>query len=675
MPQSSHQVLLLVAVIGSVLLLSACSREEAVQSIDPTPTVATTQVVLAQGSKPLMTIDSLQFRDLNANGSLDVYEDWRLPPAQRAANLLSLMTLPEKAGQLMHGTAPGNATGGVTGGGSGYDLERARVLIGQNHVTSMITRLATTPVAMAEASNALQQVAESTRLGIPLTLSTDPRNHFQFTAGAAVSPSGFSQWPEMLGMAAIGDEALVRHFGDVARQEYRAVGIHMGLSPQADLATEPRWPRVTATFGEDAALAKRMAQAYVEGFQHGSTGLVSDSVLMVIKHFAGYGAARDGLDSHNYYGRFAHFPGNNFDYHVEPFRGAFASQVAGVMPTYSIFENLVVDGMAIEQVGGGYNQWLLTDILRQREGFNGIVLSDWAITQDCGDVCINGFPAGQTPGFAGLSTGWGVQSLTKPQRFAKGLTAGLDQFGGTEESQQVVDAVVQGLITEARIDQSVLRILEQKFRLGLFENPYVDPAAAAELVGNADFVQQGEAAQRRSLVLLENKDALLPLAAGGKRVFLHGIAAEAASQAGFTVVDSLNDADLAIVRAATPYQLLHPNYPFGAVQHEGDLDFKPGDATLQAIEAAAARVPVIVTVMLDRPAILTNVKPLVAAMFGDFGISDTALFDVITGKASPEGKLPFELPSSMEAVRSQLSDVPYDSNQPLYPFSYGLRYP
>jgi len=576
---------------------------------------------------------------------------------------------------LMHGTAPGNVTGGVNGGGDGYDLARASVMIRQNHVNSMITRLATEPVLMAQASNALQEIAEAARLGIPLTLSTDPRNHFQFTAGASVSPSGFSQWPEMLGMAAIGDADLVRHFGDVARQEYRAVGIHMGLSPQGDLATEPRWPRVTATFGEDAALARRMVQAYVEGFQHGGNGLGPDSVIMVVKHFAGYGAAKDGLDSHNYYGRYASFPGNNFEYHIEPFRGAFAAKVAAVMPTYSVFENLQVNGTDVEQVGGGYNRWLLTDILREREHFDGVVLSDWAITQDCNEVCREGAPVGQTPSFASISTGWGVQDLSKPERFAKGINAGIDQFGGTDESNYVVDAINQGLLTQARLDQSVLRILLQKFRLGLFENPYVDPAAAAALVGNAEFHRQGEAAQRRSLVLLENKGNVLPLAVHGQKVFLRGVSAEAARNAGFTVVDSLQGAELAIIRAETPHQVLHPQYPFGAIQHEGDLDFKEGDDALQALRAAAAKVPTIVTVMLDRPAILTNISPLVAAMFGDFGISDAALLDVITGKAKPEGSLPFELPSSMEAVRKQLPDMPHDSQDPLYKTGFGLRYP
>lgn len=670
----SRQFTLRTMGFGAAIVLAACGEQSPQESAEAGVSSSLTPSVVSR-VKPVLTIGGLQFRDLNANQQLDAYEDWRLPVQQRAADLLSQMTLEEKAGMMMHGTAPGNVTTGVTGGGSGYDLARATVLIQQNHVNSMITRLATTPAAMAEASNALQEIAEGSRLGIPLTISTDPRNHFQFTAGAAVSPSGFSQWPEMLGMAAIDDVALVKQFGDIARREYRAVGIHMGLSPQADLATEPRWPRVTATFGEDAALARRMAQAYVEGFQHGSSGLQADSVIMVIKHFAGYGAAKEGLDSHNFYGRYASFPGNNFEYHLEPFRGAFLSEVGSVMPTYSIFENLQIDGVDIEQVGGGYNKWLLTDILRGREGFNGVVVSDWAITQDCGDVCRDGFAEGATPSFAGLSTGWGVQGLDKAGRFAKGIDAGIDQFGGTEESQYVVDAVMQRSVTEERIDESVLRVLGQKFRLGLFENPYVDSAAASALVGNADFRQQGEAAQRRALVLLENKDTLLPLQAQGQKVFLRGVSAESATKAGFMPVATLEEAEFAIIRAATPYQLLHPNYPFGAIQHEGDLDFKDDDTTLQAIREASAKVPTIVSIMLDRPAVLTNVQPLVSAMFGDFGVSDEALLDVIAGKARPEGKLPFELPSSMDAVRKQLPDLPHDSEQPLYGFGFGLAYP
>ena len=635
---------------------------------------APAQPALGARAKSVLTVAGLHFRDLDGNGRLDPYEDWRLSAGQRAADLVSRMTLEEKAGALMHGSLPSTAVGGVTGAGAAYDLPRATELIVEHHVTSAITRLAVAPEQFATENNRLQEVAERARLGIPLTISTDPRHHFQFTAGAAVAPSGFSQWPEMLGLAAIGDAALVRRFGDVARQEYRAVGLHMGLSPQADLATEPRWPRVTATFGEDAALAGRMVGAYVEGFQGGRTGVHRDSVALVVKHFAGYGAAKDGLDSHNRYGRYATYPGNNFDYHVAPFRGAFAVKVAGVMPTYSVFSDLRVNGQLAEQVGGGYNRWLLTDILRGREHFDGMVLSDWAITQDCGPLCRDGVPAGEKPTFAGISTAWGVETLSKPERFAKGLNAGLDQFGGTEESEHVLAAVKQGLVSEARVEASVRRVLQLKFELGLFENPYVDPAAAARQVGSATFRAEGEAAQRRALVLLENRGGLLPLKPAAGKVFLVGVSAQAARRAGLEVAASLDEARVAIIRAETPHQILHPGFAFGSVQHEGDLDFKTGDPTLVAIQAAAARVPTIVTVMLDRPAILTNVKPLVTALFGDFGVSDEALLDVIVGRAKPEGRLPFELPSSMDAVRAQKSDLPHDSANPLYRYGDGLRY-
>jgi beta-glucosidase len=659
--------MLLVPALGAAgLLAGGCDS--------PPAAVSLPQPELGVRSKPVLTIGKLRFRDLDNNGSLDTYEDWRLSPEQRAADLIARMTLAEKAGTLMHGTAQSTATTGVSGGGSAYDLDAARTLIVTRHVTSAISRLALPPEPLATQNNQLQEIAEGARLGIPMTLSTDPRHHFQFTAGAAVASTGFSQWPEMLGMAAIGDAALVRRFGDIARQEYRAVGLHMGLSPQADLATEPRWTRVTATFGEDAKLAGQMAQAYVEGFQGGATGVRRDGVAVVIKHFAGYGAAKDGWDSHNFYGRYASFQGNNFDYHVEPFRAAFRSRVAGVMPTYSVFSDLQINGQPTEQVGGGYNRWLLTDILRKQEGFAGIIISDWAITQDCSAVCRDGVPAGERPAFAGISTGWGVESLTKPERFAKGLNAGLDQFGGTDEGQQLEAATRQGMLTEARVDESVRRVLMLKFQLGLFENPYVDAAAAATTAGAAALRAEGDAAQRRALVLLENPRQLLPWKPAAGKVFLHGISADAARHAGFAVTDKLDEAALAIIRTQTPFQILHPGYAFGSIQHEGDLDFKPGDPTLAVIQAASRKVPTVVTVMLDRPAILANVKPLVAALFGDFGISDEALLDVIAGRAQPEGSLPFELPSSMQAVRQQKSDLPFDSLKPLYPFGYGLRY-
>ena len=643
----------------------------AVLAVLPGPALAQVapipQPILASRSVPIITVDGLRFRDLDRDGALDIYEDWRRPSGDRARDLVARMTLAEKAGAMMHGTLP-FPRGAFDG--TAYDANGARKLLIDRNVTSAITRLSVPAAALAEQNNAMQAIAESGRLGIPLTISTDPRSHFQFTAGASVQSNGFSQWPEALGLAAIGDAQKVRAFADIVRREYRAVGIHMALSPQADLGTEPRWPRITGTFGEDADLAGRMVGAYTEGFQHGRTGLGPESVAVVVKHWVGYGAAKDGWDSHNHYGRYATFPGNNFSYHIKPFEPAFAAGVAGVMPTYSILENLAIDGKPVEQVGAGFNKWLLTDLLRGTYGFDGVIVSDWLITADCPKACVEGSEPGAPPV---LGMPWGVEPLTPRQRFVKGVQAGIDQCGGVDDSELLVAAVKAGEIDEARLDQSATRVMIQKFALGLFENPFVDPARAAQVIGAKAFQDAADDAQRQSMVLLQNRGGLLPLKAG-RKVWLHGISAEAARANGLVPVSSLEEAEVALIRAATPFETLHPRYLFGRMHHEGDLAFKAGNKDFDAIAAASAKVPTIVSVFLDRPAILTDVKDKVYGLFGDFGVSDAALLAVVTGKAKPRGKLPFELPSSMAEVTAQASDVPYDTRNPLFGFGFGLEY-
>jgi beta-glucosidase len=624
-------------------------------------------------SAPILERQGLRFKDLNKNGVLDPYEDWRLSPSARAEDLVRRMTLEEKAGMMMHGSARSGGPLGTIGVGALYDTAATGKVIRDVGVNSFITRLSGDPRSLAGQNNSLQEVAEATRLGIPVTVSTDPRNHFQYVVGASVQSSGFSKWPEPLGLAAIRDPKLVRRFADIARQEYRSVGIQETLSPQADLATEPRWSRINGTFGEDPDLTRDLVKAYVEGFQHGASGVDSAGVLAVVKHWVGYGAQKNGFDSHNSYGRVASFSGG-IDTHIKPFLGAFAAHVGGVMPTYSILEGATLDGRPLEQVGAGFNRQLLTDLLRKRYGFKGIILTDWLITSDCADLCRNGSPAGQRPSFAGLGMPWGVDDLSKVERFAKAVNAGVDQFGGTEEAAFVVQAVRSGKITESRINESVYRIAVQKFRQGLFENPYVDTAEAGRFVGNPQFQAEATAAQRRSLVLLENKKDILPLAARGKRVFLHGIDSATAARYGFTVVPDLSQAELAIVRVNAPFQTLHPNYVFGAMQHEGDLGFRNGYIEFEEIKRITAAVPTVVTIYLDRPAILTELKDRASALVGNFGISDVALLDVLTGAARPEGRLPFELPSSMQEVEAQRSDVPHDTAHPLYRIGYGLRY-
>jgi Beta-glucosidase-related glycosidases len=344
------------------------------------------------------------------------------------------------------------------------------------------------------------------------------------------------------------------------------------------------------------------------------------------------------------------------------------------MPTYSILEGARVNGRPLEQVGAGFNQQLLSELLRKRYGFDGVILTDWAITNDCSDLCSNGFPAGQRPTFAGVAMPWGVEHLSKADRFAKAVNAGVNQFGGTEEAQFLVEAVRSGKIAANRIDESAYRIALQKFKQGLFENPYVDTAVVAAKVGNPELQAEATAAQRRSVVLLENKKDILPLVARGKRVYLHGIDPEIATRYGFSVVSDLSQAEIAIVRTHAPFQTLHPTYMFGAMQHEGDLGFRDGDKEFEEIKRITAAVPTIVTVYLDRPAILVALKDRASALLGNFGISDVALLDVLTGVAQPEGRLPFELPSTMQEVEAQRSDLPHDTAHPLYRLGFGRRY-
>jgi beta-glucosidase len=656
----------------SVIVLIVCSAG----AFGGTPR----QPILGHRSAPLLKVDGLTFKDLNRNGKLDPYEDWRLPADIRAADLVKRMSLEELAGLMVHGTLPSTGPMAVLGVGAEYDLSKVRELVDENHVNAFITRLNGAAEQFAKQNNEVQAIAESSRWGIPVIISSDPRHHFEGVIGATVQDRSFSMWPEPLGFAALNDADLTRRFADIVRQEYESVGIRESLAPQADLATEPRWARANGTFGEDTEIAKRMVEAYVAGVQNGADGLNSGSVIAVVKHWVGYGAAKDGWDSHNYYGRYAVFSKHNFDQHLIPFTGALAAHVGSVMPTYSVLQGVSIDGKPLEPVGAGFNHQLLSELLRKQYGFRGVVLSDWEITNDCPEACRNGASAGNKPGPQDIGMPWGVEDLTKSQRFAKAINAGVDQIGGTESSNLIVEDVHNGSIAEMRIKESAVRILVQKFELGLFEQPYVDESKATAVAGNKDFVNDGKAAQARAVVLLENRPfasggkPLLPVDPKNKKVYLYGVAAKAAEAVGFTVVADPTQADLAIIRAPAPYQSSHPNFFFGSRQHEGRLAFTEKDAAYTDLLRVSPKVPTVFLTTLERPLILTNIRSHATALMGDFGISDEPLLALIIGKASPGGHLPFELPSSVEAVEQQKSDVAHDSQSPLYPIGFGLHY-
>lgn len=628
--------------------------------------LAAAPALMASDSRPAA------WRDLDHDGVLDPYEDARLPIAERVENLLGQMTLEEKVGAMVHASLP--AVDSPIGLSSrGYDMSQVTAMISSGHINSFITRLVMSPQEFARQNNAVQKIAENTRLGIPVLISTDPRHHFQATLGASTTGGGFTLWPDTLGFAALGNADLVRQFGDIARREYRAVGIHMALSPQADVGSEPRWSRFSATFGSDPATISRLVGAYVEGFQGGKAGLTRDGVATVVKHWVGYGAEPEGFDGHNYYGRDVHLSEASFADHVRAFDGAFAARSAGVMPTYVVLHGPEIGGKALEPVGAGFSKQLLSDLLRGEKGYRGLIVSDWSITRDCPEECRA--PTATTPQTTrAIGMPWGVENLSIVERFAKGVDAGIDQFGGVDAADPILAAVKQGLLSEARIDESVRRILAIKFQLGLFDDPYVDEQKARSVVGGSEWQVVADRAQRESQILLRNQDGLLPLPAG-KKIWLYGVDPAAARAAGYVVVEDPAAAEVALIRAATPFEMLHPHHFFGSRQHEGRLDLRAEDPGVQALARAERHVPTILAIEMDRPAILSEVVQSSDALLVNFGTSDAALLDVVSGVAAACGRLPFALPSSMEAVRQQRPDVPDDDRDPLFRRGDGLGDP
>ena len=599
-----------------------------------------------------LTENGFSFRDLNKNGRLDVYEDSRQPIEARVEDLLQRMTVEEKAGLLFINGTVVNEDGSLEAKPDAPPHPQAAMDQMKQHQMNHFNLWQIPGVsAVANWYNNLQHFAEATRLGIPVTIASDPRNHFSRNI-FAMAATDFSQWCETLGFGALDDLDLVKHFVDVARREYLAVGIRVALHPQIDLATEPRWPRISGTFGEDAHLAARLVKAYIEGFQGKTLGL--HSVACMTKHFPGGGPQNEGLDPHFEFQKGQVYPGNNFDYHLIPFEAAFEAGTAAIMPYYGV----PVD-QTDENVAMSFNKMIITGLLREKYQYDGVVCTDWGLITDAN--------LGET---IWPARAWGVEHLTEAERVLKAISAGVDQFGGESCPEHVVELVRAGKLSEARVDESVRRLLRLKFQLGLFEDPFVDEAQIPQVFGDPDSVAFGLSSQQRAMTLLKNDDGILPLK-GQPKIFIKNMDPDVASEYA-RVVDSPEEADFAILRLDTPWVPVETKNPFALGFHHGDLDFK--DEAKAEILALLRKVPTIVVIYLDRPAVIPEVAEAAKALLGEYGASDAAVLNVIFGKAKPEGRLPFELPSSMEAVRNQKADLPHDSENPLYPFGFGLSY-
>ena len=634
------------------------------------------QPELGTRSVSVITKGGLQFKDLNKNGKLDKYEDWRLSPEQRAADLLSQMTIDEKVGFMIisqinmgpQGTAELNERDQVTNRNNftgeaadeSINVSGTTKGIMERHLRHFILRANAPARLMAEWANNVQEVAEGSRLGIPAIFASNPRNHIAVdnSLGLNVGNSYFTQWPGTLGLGATNDPELVYQFAKSAAAEWAACGIRKGYMYQLDLCTEPRWSRIEGTFGEDADRVSVIATQLVKGFQGEKPG--PGSVALTMKHFPGGGPELKGWDSHYSYGMNLVYPGDNFDYHIKPFQAAVDAGVSGIMPYYARPHET-----KFEEVGSAFNYGLLTELLREKMGFKGLINSDTGP--------INNMP-------------WGVEDLTYQQRYAKAVAAGTDLFSGGADIKNLKATYDAGMITDEQINTAVTRLLIEKFQLGLFENPYVDPDKAEATANCEEFRNMAETAFRKSIVLMRNDASMLPLKKGIKlyveRVDASGNHAPVSvpeNKWDVTFVDSPAKADAVVFWV----------FPGTAGRGGGFLGGSGGNVPIsnllsannidvRYINATASRKPTCVAVNCSRPWVLNELKGNASTTWlATFGTTLPALLDVVTGKFNPSGKMPFGMPSSQEAVEANKEDLPSfkeAEGYALIPCGFGLSY-
>ena len=598
----------------------------------------------------ILNIDGKKFRDLNKNNKLDVYEDYRVDSVKRSEDLISQMSLEEKIGQMFHPPfilKPDLWMFIYEIAIRGNRLTESQILF--DNISHFNLYGNPSPEELANKINYFQEIASRTRLGIPITISSDPIHEVPKGGGvASFSIDGFSKWPSQLGFAATNNPSIVKNFGEIAKEEYLAVGIRTALHPMSDLATEPRWARNFGTFGSNALLSSEMTIAYMNGFQ--GNKINNRSVHTMVKHFPGGGPQEDGLDPHLFSGKNQTYPADNFDYHLIPFEEAIANNLKVIMPYYGIPVS-----QTSEDVAMAYNKYILTNLLRERLDFNGVICSDW-----------------------GIITGrhWGVESLSIEERYKKSIDAGIDQYGGESDTSYLIKLVKENKIPEERINESVKRILINKFELGLFDNPYVNENEVKSKVNTKENIEAGLDAQRKSIVLLENKD-VLPLKKKTK-IFIDGLDKDIGKKYG-SVVDSPSDADVIIMYVHTVFNgnqesglnRLFDNF-LSTLFPNGDLNFN--SEIKSKIKKYSKNNELVIVVDLNRPAILEDIKDYSSALIGTFGVLDEIIFEGIFGEFNPSGRLPFEIPSSMETVLNQKEDLPDDSVDPTYEYGYGISY-
>lgn len=704
----------------------------------------------------ILTINGFAFKDLNKNDKLDKFEDWRLSADVRSKDLATKLSIEEIAGLMLyssHQSIPARAGGYFAGTYNGKpfkagetdptDLtDQQKKFLKDDNLRHVLLTTVQTPEIVAQWNNKLQAFCEGIGFGIPANNSTDPRHGTRAKAEYDAASGGeISMWPNSLGMAATFNPALVQKFGEVAAAEYRALGITTALSPQVDIATEPRWARFNGTFGESPLLSAAMGQAYCDGFQttkNALTGWGFGSVNAMVKHWPGGGTGEGGRDAHYGSGKFAVYPGNNFNAHLIPFlQGAFklkgkTMMASAVMPYYTISWNQ--DTKNGENVGNSYNKYLINDLLRTKYKYDGVVCTDWGITGE--HKLLDSFLDGRS---------WGVENLSEVDRHYKILMNGVDQFGGNNDAKPIIAAYQKGVAElgeakmRARMEQSAVRLLKNIFRVGIFENPYLNPEETKAIVGKPAFMKDGFDAQLKSVVLLKNQKQTLPITSKktvyvpkrfspASRNFL-GVETPASTdypisidlvKKYYNVTDNADEADFALVFIQNPTATIGYNkedlknggngyFPINLqygdytateareksiaggdpLEKSNDRGYKNkttsttniSDAQLVAETKAKMKVkPVIVSIFTSNPMVFSEIEKDAAAIILNFGVQDQALLEIISGKAEPSALLPMQMPANMITVEKQAEDVPYDmiphkdSDGNTYDFGFGMNW-
>ncbi len=684
----------------------------------------------------ILTVDGNAFKDLNRNDTLDDYEDWRLDAKKRAADLASKLSVEEIAGLMLyssHQSVPmiqSMGFGASTYDGKSFEESGAKAsdlsddqkkFLRDDHLRAVLVTGVESPAVAAEWNNNMQSFVEGLNHGIPANTSSDPRHEAKATTEFNAGAGGhISLWPTSLGLAATFDPQLVHRFGEIASEEYRALGIATALSPQVDIATEPRWFRFDGTFGEDPQLSTDMARAYCDAFQTTpeTKGWGTKSVNAMVKHWYGYGAQEGGRDSHLASGKYAVYPGKNAAMHKLSFtEGAFklsggTEMASAVMPIYSILWNQDPSG---ENVGGSFSKWMIQQQLRDESKFEGVVCTDWGITKD---MKVLDSPIGGKP--------WGVENLTEAERHYKILQAGVDQFGGNNEIGPVIEAYQMWCkeygeqSARERFEQSARRLLLNMYRVGLFENPYLDVAETEKIVGNPNFMKEGYEAQLKSVVMLKNHaNQTLPMKAK-KKVYVPkrhfpaipglwgGISEEKTEEPidlslvakYYDVVNEPEQADFALCliqepstgfgystedvkrggNGYMPMSLQYDDYTANDARATSIAGGDPMEKTtnrsfkgktiktynrddmvmVNNTKKAMGDKPVIVVVETGKPIVLSEIEPSADAILISFKVQHQALLDIISGKSEPSALLPMQMPADMKTVEEQQEDVPRD---------------